>query len=169
MPAFIDMTGQRFGRLTAVTAIEQDRRNRIWRWLCRCDCGETTIVYGTNLRRGTSRSCGCWQREAASIRNTVHGANKPGKRTVEYETWQRMLDRCYNPRCKDFKNYGGRGIEVCERWHDFVNFLADMGLRPAGKYSIERVNNDGNYEPSNCIWLLQSEQPKNQRRNRNLT
>lgn len=159
MPAIKDITGQRFGRLTAIAAVE--KRQHRWYWRCRCDDGNEVVVGGNDLRNGKTKSCGCLMRES----RFAHGA----ARTVEYNSWVNMMQRCYNPRCKDFKNYGGRGIKVCDRWHDFVNFLADMGLRPAAGYSIERVNVDKDYEPSNCIWLPMSEQSKNRRNSKSVT
>jgi len=154
MPAIKDIAGQRFGRLTAIAAVE--KRHHRWYWRCQCDCGQETVVCGNDLRNGKTKSCGCLMRES----RFTHGASRTG----EYNSWVNMMQRCYNPDNKDFKNYGGCGIKVCKRWHDFRNLLADMGLRPLGKYSIERLDVYGDYEPSNCIWLPMSEQSKNRRK-----
>jgi hypothetical protein len=158
---FVDITGQRFGRLTVIKPLESRYGQRHFQ--CRCDCGRVVTLPGGNIRSGNTRSCGCLRREATSLHKTVHGAARRERRTVEYVTWKAIMQRCYNPNNPDFKYYGGRGIKVCDRWHDFRNFLADMGPRPAGRYSIERVDVNGDYEPSNCIWLLHSEQSKNRR------
>jgi hypothetical protein len=110
-------------------------------------------------------SCGCFQQEQASKANTTHGdSRRNGKRTPEYQAWTGMIKRCSNPSEIGFRHYGGRGIKVCERWrHSFPNFLADMGRKPSPKHSIERNDNDGNYEPSNCRWATQKEQIHNKR------
>ena len=158
------MLNQRFGHLTVLQEAGRTAAQKV-RWLCRCDCGQMTAVVSSDLRNGHTRSCGCLHRKELSLRRTIHGAARLGQKTIEYRTWISMMRRCYNQNTKDYKNYGGRGIEVCERWHKFENFLADMGPRPAGEYSIERVNVNGNYEPSNCIWLPKSQQSKNRRNN----
>lgn len=155
----IDITGQRFGRLTVIqlhsAATRSPRRNT--RWWCQCECGATVIAFGVNLKSGNTESCGCLRKEKLH----KHGHARP--RHPTYGSWNNMLQRCTNPNDKRYKNYGGRGITVCERWHSFENFLADMGLMPEG-YSIERINNDGNYEPANCTWIPRPEQGKNMRR-----
>lgn len=153
-PPVIDMTGQRFSRLVVV------RQSPLWRhgcaqWECLCDCGERVTVNGHTLRNGNTRSCGCLMR--------THGESGPD-RSPEYATWKGIKRRCSAPRCKDYKDYGGRGIRVCDRWlNSFENFLADMGRKPSPKHSIDRADNDGNYEPGNCRWATPSEQSKNRR------
>ena len=148
MPEFHDITGQRFGRLIA---LEIARRNPT-RWLCHCDCGNKTIVQLGHLTTGDTKSCGC-QRGSPTHRRY---------KTRTYYIWAAMLRRCRNSKASNYKNYGGRSIKVCDRWMKFENFLADMGESPA-KLSLDRINNDGNYEPGNCRWTTASEQAKNRR------
>jgi hypothetical protein len=130
--------------------------------LCRCACGKVRSVSVANLRAGKTHSCGCIKPKRTSERKMVHGDAKKGAIAVEYATWQAMLRRCDTPSNIGYPNYGGRGIKVCERWHDYRNFLADMGRRPPN-LSLERKNVDGDYEPSNCIWATPREQRLNQR------
>lgn len=127
--------------------------------LCQCECGEKRTILKASFVTGRSMSCGCLQREIASLRFTKHGEH--GSRT--YRCWDHMIQRCENRKNTRWIDYGGRGISVCERWHDFENFLADMGQCPSG-HSIDRINNDGNYEPSNCRWSTYFQQAQNTRR-----
>lgn len=161
----IDLTGKRFGHWTVLAlhpatllALHPERYPGRARWLCRCDCGVECVLFGEALRRGAPRNC------CGRLR---HGHCRNGRPTRIYETWHSMMQRCYNPTLRAYAYYGGRGISVCERWHSFVNFLADMGEPPPG-LSIDRYpNNDGNYEPGNCRWATPSEQAQNQRRQKN--
>jgi hypothetical protein len=132
-------------------------------WLCRCDCGTIKPVDASHLRAGRTKSCsGCMNRPGQFI----DGRTK----TAEYLIWHHMIRRCEKPTNSAYKNYGGRGITICKEWRSsFPRFLADMGPRPTPQHSIERKNNNGNYEPSNCVWLLKSEQNKNRRCNRYFT
>lgn len=152
-----DKTGQRFGKWT-VLGLSHINIQAYWR--VRCDCGREAVVAGGPLKQGKSRSC----RPCSS---RIHGAAKKDTRTPEYRSWAAMIQRCNNPRNKNFAYYGGRGILVCERWqHSFAQFLADMGPRPSPKHSIDRINNDGGYEPGNCRWATQEQQKGNKRTSR---
>lgn len=154
-----NLTNQRFGRLIVVKK-DQNTTNRQTTWLCRCDCGAEKRVQGSNLIHGQTKSCGCLRKEATKLRSTIHGLCN----TIEYEIWCGMIQRCYNPNSGGYDYYGRRGITICDRWRDnFINFLADMGARPSSKHSIDRIDNDGNYEPSNCKWATKKEQRLNQR------
>lgn len=150
----IDISGQKFTRYTVV------KRFKGGRWECRCDCGNVRIVDGRTLRAGTSRSCGCLGREETVARETVHGMTDHPLHKV----WRGMIRRCENRNEKAYPNYGGRGIRVCHRWRsDFRNFYADMALGYRPGLTIERVDNDADYEHSNCKWVPRCEQSKNRR------
>jgi len=163
MTARSDLSGQRFGRL-AVEAYACTRAGRAV-WLCRCACGASALVRGGDLRSGNTRSCGCFALDtqravgrSSAARGTTHGRS----RTPQYKAWAGMLQRCSNKNARAYKYYGARGIKACPRWFRFENFLADMGERPPGK-TLDRINNDGNYEPSNCRWATPKEQQANRR------
>lgn len=148
---FIDLTGQRFARLVAVSYSD-------WYWNCVCDCGNYVRVQSTSLRRGLTKSCGCWKRDYAKANYTTHGMSG----TRIYSVWLGMRKRCEDPSEPSFPNYGGRGIKVCERWSRFEMFLKDMGI-PAKGLTLERVNNDDGYSPENCVWATRLQQARNKR------
>lgn len=155
-----DLTGQVFGRLTVVSCAENSKGG-IARWNCECSCGGSAIVRSNHLKNGHTQSCGCLQKERTSETKATHGMCK----SPEYRSWDAMIQRCTNTNNPQYGNYGGRGIAVCDRWRDFANFYEDMGPRPKGT-SIDRINNDGNYELENCQWSTDKEQKRNTRRTR---
>lgn len=163
--ARLDLAGQKFFRWT-VLKFAGINKHQNTTWLCRCDCGKEKVLVGGQLRLGQSKSCGCWNKEAVTIRGTKHGLTPRGVKMVEYMAWCAMKSRCYNEKNKRYFDYGGRGIIVCDRWlNSFEKFLADMGYRPSDSHSLERRNNNGHYEPTNCYWALLEQQSRNKRSN----
>lgn len=173
MTAKIDETGNRYGRLAVVCEAAGGKRVM---WLCNCDCGARDVrVQAGDLRSGHTKSCGCLAVEAARRKghaNATHGESSHGGRdaSAEYSAWSSMIQRCTNQKGAGYHRYGGRGIAVCDRWRtSYETFLADMGRRPSPQHSVDRKDNDGNYEPGNCRWATVKEQGRNRRTNHTIT
>jgi hypothetical protein len=165
--SYKDLAGRRI-RSLVVVSLDYVHPVKGALWLCLCDCGKQWVTTGTSIRYGSVTSCGCQGLKRAQLAKTTHGASRrvDGKnRTPEYRSWAGLRNRCNNPSNRSFHDYGARGITVCERWNDFAAFYSDMGPRPAGT-SIERINNDLGYSPSNCCWATRTQQNRNTRRNR---
>lgn len=159
--AYTDITGQRFGRLVA---LRRDPPGLGAKWHCRCDCGKLTAVSGHKLMSGRTKSCGCYRAERNRLGPVTHGRSRLGLRL--YEIWMGMRSRCNTESSHNYSNYGGRGIRLCEEWNDFAAF---EGWSRSHGYkdhlSIDRINSDGNYEPSNCRWVGRAVQNRNKRSN----
>jgi len=148
-----DIAGKKYSKLTAISFCYS--KSQIHYWLFNCDCGNNKILRKNEVKCGRTRSCGCLMRKYPS--DTT--------KSKSYHTWQSMRDRCFNSKNSRYASYGGRGIKVCDKWLKFENFLEDMGQPPSPKHSIDRINNDGDYEPSNCRWSNNTEQTRNQSSN----
>jgi hypothetical protein len=162
----LDLRGEVFGKLTAIDPIKV---GGVRKWVCKCECGRYIKVLTASLRNGNTESCGCIHKEGLVRRNFKHGRSN----TTEYGSWTRMNNRCNNHNTKEYKDYGGRGIMICQRWREpdgkgFINFLKDMGECPEGM-TLDRIDVNGNYEPNNCRWSTLSVQAFNQRTQHNNT
>lgn len=161
----IDMTGERFGRLVVIGRAPNGNRGKVY-WRCLCDCGSEVSVRGDHLRYGFVKSCGCYNSEYVTETHTTHGCYH----TRLYKVYRTMLARCFNPKNDGFKNYGGRGITVCDEWRkDFLSFrewALENGYDDSASFgycTIDRIDVNGNYEPGNCRWVTMAVQQKNKR------
>ncbi len=160
IPVFARLDGLRFGRLVV---IEREHRTDIvvgTAWRCVCDCGKVHFASSSSLQKGHTKSCGCYAAEVQAKRS-----ENAARRKSTYRLWHGLLRRCLKEGSSSYANYGGRGITVCERWRVFANFYEDMGDKPSPRHSIDRINNDGNYEPENCRWATPDIQCNNTRHN----
>jgi hypothetical protein len=156
----LELIGRRYGRLTVTEYADVDNYRKI-RWKCRCSCGQEIVVRGTDLRTGSIASCGCSRIRHGHTFQTSDGRKKY---TRVYMCWKDMKAKCLNPKRNNFKHYGGLGISVCERWRNsFEAFLQDMGEPPTPEHSIDMIDNNGNYEPSNCKWSTEFEKSTDRR------
>jgi hypothetical protein len=153
--------GEVFSRLTVIKEVPTMGRKRHVQ--CICSCGTVKVIRYDSLKSGAIQSCGCYNKEASKKANTTHGLSY----STEYTSWQSMIERCTNPNHKQYHDYGGKGITICEEWrHSFGTFFKDMGAKPSKQYTIERKNNFGNYTKDNCKWATRAEQLRNYSRNR---
>ena len=162
--SFVQMDGQTYGKLKVVKFSHIEKNLAIW--VCECSCGNVVKVRGSNLRSGLTKTCGCSRLDNKRLIAAVTKHGQYGKPI--YRTWQSIIARCDRPSHKSYKDYGGRGITVCDSWRKFANFYADMGDRPAGT-TIERIDNSKGYEPGNCEWQDAQHQARNRRNGRYLT
>ena len=162
----LSFVGKKFGRLTVLSRDGVDKFRSII-YLCRCSCGSVVKVRSSSLKSGHTKSCGCLRSEESGIRNFIHGMSSKTELSAEYSAWNNMKNRCYRKSDKRYMDYGGRGISVCRSWvNSFSNFLKDVGPRPTGKHSLDRIDNNAGYSKSNCRWATKSEQSKNSRKRR---
>jgi hypothetical protein len=163
MTKYIDLVGQKFGKLTVIKKVEHlpNSTSRSAKWLCVCDCGKQISTISNSLRSGRAKTCGC----SAGQHQIIHGKTK----TPEFVLWTAMIERCRNPNHRAYKNYGSRGITVCDSWHTFQNFYDDMCPRPSPNLQLDRLNNNLGYSKENCRWVTRKENLRNKRNNHKVT
>ena len=171
MGAFIDLTGRKYNRWTVI-GYDKERSTRDNKyWICQCECGTIKSLWRGNIVNGNSKSCGCWNKEAARNRKNAHHESK----TRLYNVWVKMRSRCNDPKDKSYPRYGGRGITVCKEWENYFSFK-EWAIKTGydkdakfGQCTIDRINVNGNYQPDNCRWISMKEQCYNRRSNRRIT
>lgn len=162
MPKTINMIGQKYNKLTVLSKVETNHNGYVYE--CLCDCGNKKVIEGKSIRSGLTKSCGCIRSQYVSTKNKTHEKTNTGA----YKSWRAMKTRCTNLNTPSYKNYGERGITICDRWLNFENFYEDMGDRPEGK-TLERIDNSKGYSRENCKWASKKEQNRNTRQVKLLT
>lgn len=164
MVRFVCLVGQKFARLTVISRTHSKNKKACWE--CQCECGKTVFARTGDLKSGNTKSCGCLRSDRIKTNSYKHGHGRTNALSPTYQSYTQMLTRCRNPNRNNWQNYGGRGITVCQEWQNsFESFLKDMGERPSLQHSIDRIDVNGNYEPSNCRWANKKDQGRNKRTN----